>query len=61
MQSAHYLDSLLGLVAKHANAVHFRMLYLDVVYIDSTHGSGTWSRWVKALTSSELTQSCDFN
>ncbi len=32
------------------------MLYLDGVYIDSTHGSDTRFRWVKAPTSDELTQ-----
>ena len=55
-QSAQYHDILLGLVAKYANAVHFHMLYLAGVYIDSTHGSGTRFRWVKAPTHDELTQ-----
>ena len=32
------------------------MLFLDGVYIDSTHGSRARFRWVKAPTSNELTQ-----
>ena len=36
--------------------VHFHMLFLDGVYIDSTHGSRARFRWVKAPTSEDLTQ-----
>ena len=36
--------------------IHFHMLFLDGVYIDSTHGSRPRFRWVKAPTGDELTQ-----
>jgi ribosomal protein S27E len=36
--------------------IHFHMLFLDGVYINSTHGSQPRFRWVKAPTSDELTQ-----
>jgi len=36
--------------------IHFHMLFLDGVYIDSTQGSRARFRWVKAPTSDELTQ-----
>jgi hypothetical protein len=36
--------------------IHFHMLFLDGVYIDSPHGSRARFRWVKAPTSDELTQ-----
>ena len=36
--------------------VHFHMLFLDGVYIDSTQGSRARFRWVKAPTSDELSQ-----
>jgi len=36
--------------------VHFHMLFLDGVYIDSTHRSRVRFRWVKAPRSDELTQ-----
>jgi len=36
--------------------IHFHMLFLDGVYIDSPHGSRVRFRWVKAPTSEELTQ-----
>jgi hypothetical protein len=36
--------------------IHFHMLFLDGVYIDSTHGSRVQFRWVKAPTSDELSQ-----
>jgi hypothetical protein len=36
--------------------IHFHMLFLDGVYIDSTDRSRTRFRWVKAPTSDELTQ-----
>jgi len=35
--------------------IHFHMLFLDGVYIDNQHGSSRF-RWVKALSSDELTQ-----
>lgn len=35
--------------------IHFHMLLLDGVCIDSTHGSCARFRWVKAPTSDELT------
>jgi len=35
--------------------IHFHMLFLDGVYIDSTYGSRARFRWVKAPTSDELT------
>jgi hypothetical protein len=36
--------------------IHFHMLFLDGVYIDSTFGTGTRFRLVRAPTSDELTQ-----
>jgi len=36
--------------------VHFHMLFLDGVYVDDNVGSGARFRWVKAPTSTELTQ-----
>ena len=36
--------------------IHFHMLFLDGIYIDSTQGSRARFRWVKAPTSDELTQ-----
>ena len=36
--------------------IHFHMLFLDGVYIDSSHGSQARFRWVKAPRSDELTQ-----
>ncbi len=36
--------------------IHFHMLFLDGVYIDSRHGSRVRFRWVKAPTSEDLTQ-----
>ena len=36
--------------------IHFHMLFLDGVYIDSPHGSRVRFRWVKAPASDELTQ-----
>jgi len=38
--------------------IHFHMLFLDGVYIDSTNKSRARFRWVKAPTSDELTQLC---
>ena len=35
--------------------VHFHVLFLDGVYVDSAKGSSTRFRWVKAPTSAELT------
>jgi len=37
-------------------AIHFHMLFLDGVYIDSPHGSRARCRQVKAPTSDDLTQ-----
>ena len=34
--------------------IHFHMLFLDGVYMDSAAGSSTRFRWVKAPTGSEL-------
>jgi hypothetical protein len=36
--------------------IHFHMLFLDGVYIDSTDRSRARFRWIKAPTSDELTQ-----
>ena len=36
--------------------IHFHMLFLDGIYIDSADRSRTRFRWVKAPTSDELTQ-----
>ena len=36
--------------------IHFHILFLDGVYIDGTHGSGTRFHPIKAPTSDELTQ-----
>jgi hypothetical protein len=36
--------------------IHFHILFLDGVYIDSTDRSCARFRWVKAPTSDELTQ-----
>ncbi len=36
--------------------VHFHMLFLDGVYVDDAAGSSTRFRWVKAPTSTELSQ-----
>jgi hypothetical protein len=36
--------------------IHFHMLFLDGVYIDSSHRSRVRFRWVKTPTSEELTQ-----
>ena len=36
--------------------IHFHILFLDGVYVDRTHGSGTRFRRVRAPTSDELTQ-----
>jgi len=36
--------------------IHFHMLFLDGVYVDRTHGSGTRFRRVRAPTSDELSQ-----
>jgi hypothetical protein len=36
--------------------IHFHMLFLDGVYIDSRHGTNSRFRRVKALISDELTQ-----
>ena len=36
--------------------IHFHMLFLDGVYIDSENESNPRFRWVKAPTSAELTQ-----
>jgi hypothetical protein len=36
--------------------VHFHVLCLDGVYVDSANGSGPRFRWVKAPTSAELTR-----
>ena len=35
--------------------VHFHVLFLDGVYVDSVSGSSPRFRWVKAPTSAELT------
>ena len=35
--------------------IHFHMLFLDGVYVDSANGSSPRFRWVKAPTSAELT------
>ena len=36
--------------------LHFHMLFLDGVYVDSATGSSTRFRWVKAPTGAELTR-----
>jgi len=48
------MDALISRAHGCAGATH--MLFLDGVYIDSPHGSRARFRWIKALTSEELTQ-----
>jgi hypothetical protein len=36
--------------------IHFRMLFLDGVYVGGTNGSAIRFRWAKAPSSAELTQ-----